>query len=81
MYDDVAGEEEGDGDADEEEDIVPSLLGAAAHELLVVDAEEQTDGEEGEETAVEDLGDKNDHQTVNWKTKNNMSGVCIELYP
>ena len=65
MYDDVAGEEEGDGDTDDEEDVVPALLGAAPHELLVVDAEEQTDGEEREETSVEDLGDQNDHQTVN----------------
>ena len=67
LYDDVAGEEEGDGDTDDEEDVVPALLGAAAHELLVVDTEEQADGEEREQATVEDLGDQNDHQTVDWK--------------
>ena len=42
------------------------ILCAPAHELLVVDAEEEADGEEGEEAAVEHLGHEDHHQTVNW---------------
>ena len=42
------------------------ILRAPAHELLVVDAEEEADGEEGEEAAVEHLGHQDHHQAVNW---------------
>ena len=57
LDEDVAGEEEGEADTDDEEDVGPALLGGGAHELGVVEAEQETDGEEGEEAAVEDLSD------------------------
>ena len=44
---------------------MPPFLWASAHELLVVDAEEEANGEEGEEAAVEHLGHEDHHQTVN----------------
>ena len=80
MYDDVAGKKEGDSDSNDQENVVPALLGAATHELLVVDAEQQADGEEGEQAAVEDLGNQNYHQTVNWKEMT-ICQICIELFP
>ena len=63
--DDIAGEEESYCDPDDEEHVVPPLLGAPAHELLVVDAEEEADGEEGEKAAVEYLGHKDHHEAIN----------------
>ena len=76
LYDDIAGQKERDCDPDDEENIVPPLLGAPAHELLVVDAEEEADGEEGEEAAVEHLGHEDHHEAVNWKGRK----VQIEVF-
>ena len=48
---------------------MPPFLRAPPHELLVVDAEEEADGEEGEEAAVEHLGHEDHHEAVNWGKK------------
>ena len=77
LHDNVAGEQEGDRDADHKEDVVPALLRAPgkdgnvdmefshglspAHELLVVDAEEETDGEEWKQAPVEHLRHQDYH--------------------
>ena len=45
---------------------MPPFLGAPPHELLVVDAEEEADGKEGEKAAVEHLGHEDHHEAVNW---------------
>ena len=66
LYDDIAGQKKGDCDSNDEENIVPALLGASPHELLVVDAEEEADGEEGEKAAVEHLSHEDHHEAVNW---------------
>ena len=65
--DHIAGEEECDGDRHDEEDVGPSLLGGGAHELGVVEAEEETDGEEGKEAAVEDLSNEDYQAAVRCK--------------
>ena len=64
LEDHVAGEEEGEADGDHEEDIGPTLLGGGGHELGVVEAEEEADGKEGEEAAVEDLSNQDDQAAV-----------------
>ena len=69
LYDDIAGQKERDCDPDDEENIVPPFLWAPPHELLVVDAEEEADGEEGEEAAVEHLGHEDHHEAINWEKK------------
>ena len=66
LYDDIARQEESYCHSDDEEYIVPPFLGAPPHELLVVDAEEEADGEEGEEAAVEHLSHEDHHEAVNW---------------
>ena len=58
LEDHVAGEEEGEADGDHEEDVGPTLLGGGGHELGVVEAEEEADGKEGEEAAIEDLSNQ-----------------------
>ena len=45
---------------------MPAFLGVPLHELLVVDAEEEADGEEGEEAAVEHLRHEDHHEAVDW---------------
>ena len=64
LYNNVGGQEEGDGDGHGEEDVCPALLGVGGHEGLVVDAEQQADGEEGKKAAVEDLCDQDYHGPV-----------------
>ena len=46
-----------------------SLRLPPAHELLVVDAEEEADGEEGKQAPVEHLRHQDYHQSVHWKGK------------
>ena len=65
MNEDIAGQKDGEGDADDKEDIVPSLLRSRAHELVIIDTEEESDREDGEEAAIEDLGHQDDQNTVN----------------
>jgi len=55
LNDDIGCEEDGDGDRDEEEDVSPALLRGAAHELGVVQAGQQADGEERKQAAIENL--------------------------
>ena len=80
LYDDIAGQKQGDCDSNDEENIVPALLGASPHELLVVDAEEETDGEEGEEAAVEHLGNLDDPGSVSCKQEQ-LYGSLISKIP
>ena len=67
LEDDVAGEEEGESDGDDKEDVCPGLLGGGGHELGVVETEQEADGKEGEEAAVEDLSNQNDLDAGRWK--------------
>ena len=46
-----------------------SLRLPPAHELLVVDAEEEADGEEWKQAPVEHLRHQDYHQSVHWKEK------------
>ena len=66
LNNDIAGKEERNCDSNDEEDVVPAFLGVPPHELLVVDAEEEADGEEGEEAAVEHLRHEDHHEAVDW---------------
>ena len=65
LIEDIAGQEDGEGDADDKEDIAPSLLRSRAHELVIIDTEEEADREYGEEAAIEHLGHQDDQNTVN----------------
>ena len=67
LEDHIAGEEEGEADRDHKEDVGPGLLGGGGHELGVVEAEEEADGEEGEEAAVEHLSNQDDQAAIRWK--------------
>ena len=67
LNNDIAGKEERNCDSNDEEDVVPAFLGVPPHELLVVDAEEEADGEEGEEAAVEYLSHKDNMDSRYWK--------------
>ena len=58
LEDHVAGEEESEADRDHEEDVGPGLLRGGGHELGVIEAEEEADGKEWEEAAVEDLSNQ-----------------------
>ena len=51
-----------------------------AHELLVVDAEEETDGEEGEQAPVEHLRHQDYHQSVHWKKKSIIFFIFIMIF-
>ena len=62
---DITGQEDGEGNADDKEGVAPSLLRSRAHELVIVDTEEEADREDGEEAAIEDLGHQDDQNTVN----------------
>ena len=55
LYDDITREEEGDGDRDEKEDVGPAGLWSRAHELRVVDTEQQAQREKGQQHSVKDL--------------------------
>ena len=67
LEDHVACEEEGEADRDHKEDVGPRLLGGGGHELGVVETEEEADGEEGEQAAVEDLSNQNNQAAVRCK--------------
>ena len=56
----VGRQKHSDGDRCEEEAVGPGGLGTGRHELLVVQAYEQADGEERQQAPVESLGHK-DH--------------------
>ena len=43
------------------------VLGRGAHELGVVETEEEADGEEGQQAAVEDLSNQDDLDARSWK--------------
>lgn len=51
----VGGQEHGDSDGGEKEAVGGGGLGGGGHELLVVQADQQADGEEREQAAVEHL--------------------------
>ena len=67
LEDHVAGEEEGEADRDHKEDVSPGLLRGGGHELGVVETEQEADGKEGKEAAVEDLSNQNDLDAGRWK--------------
>ena len=67
LEDHVACEEEGEADRDHKEDVGPRLLGGGGHELGVVETEEEADGEEGQQAAVEDLSNQDDLDARSWK--------------
>ena len=63
-------QEHGDGHGCEEEAVGPGGLRAARHKLVVVQADEKTNGEEGKETTVEYLCNQNYVNSRRWKEKN-----------
>ena len=67
LYKNIASQEHGEGDTDDKEDITPALLRCRPHELLIIDTEEKTDREDREEAAIEDLGHKDDKDSVNYE--------------
>ena len=69
LEDHVACEEEGEADRDHKEDVGPRLLGGGGHELGVVETEEEADGEEGQQAAVEDLSNQDDLDARSWKRR------------
>lgn len=75
LHNDVAGKEKGYRHTDHKENIIPSLLGALAHELLVVDTEEKADGEKGKKATIEHLSDEDHHKAVHCKKR--LSGELI----
>ena len=60
FQDSVGGKEDGDLDADEEPKVGHKGLGGGAHELLIVEAEEQEVAVDRQDDAVDDLGDLDD---------------------
>ena len=75
LHNDVAGQEKGYRHTDHKENIIPSLLGALAHELLVVDTEEKADGEKRKKATIEHLSDEYHHEAVHCKKR--LSGELI----
>ena len=65
--DHVVGQEHGDHHGASQQDVGPEWLGSLSHELLVIETEQEEGGEEGEETAVEDLGHQDHVGPVSWK--------------
>ena len=55
LDDDVAGQEHGDEDTQQQQDVGPQRLGSGSHELRVIDTEQQQGGEEGKEATIEHL--------------------------
>ena len=58
---DIPSQEDGEGDTDHQQDVAPPLLRSRTHELLIIDADEKADREDGEETTIEHLSHQ-DHQ-------------------
>ena len=65
--DDIIGQEHRDHHGHSQEDVGPQRLGSLAHELFVIETEQQQAGEEGEKATVEDLGHENDVSPISWK--------------
>merc|ERR1719206_595501 len=64
LYKNISSQEHSEGDTDDKEDITPALLRCRPHELLIIDTEEKTDREDREKAAIEDLGHKDDKNSL-----------------
>ena len=67
LDDDIGGEKECDDDGGYQEHIGPARLWGRRHELGIIEAEEEADGEEWKEAAVEGLSYQDYQGAVSWK--------------
>ena len=65
QHDGVVGEEHGDDDADDQQDVVPDRLGAVTHELGVIEANEEECGEKWKKATIEYLSHKDHRGPIN----------------
>ena len=76
LDDDIRGEKEGDDNRGYQEHIGPARLRGRRHELGIIEAEEEADGEEGEEAAVEGLSYQDYQGAVSCRKKSRKMIVC-----
>ena len=65
LHQDIPSQEHGDKDTQQEEDVAQGSLWSRSHELIIIDTEEKTHREYGEEAAIEHLGHEDHKYPVN----------------